>query len=273
MKTLTVLIAFFQLSIYFQVYSQEIKDPISKSIVSFIGETEPLFESTYVKSENGSDQKYTEFLISGIKSAPVDLQQIKALNSFAMVLASLSKEDAKAYGVKIGKEEEIRTEYQSFLYLGTIPISSEEEKLEVYLHAIKSVAFHLRVKEIPVYKNLEGITNYVEEELLKTRKFLSQEDANRINQIHLHFLFSIALENFSKFLSLGILEEKENLAFDQLATERAKAMPSAKNVSELSAQLKNLSKNDYLELDQKMVLLISEYLDLTKNLLGKVMNN
>lgn len=132
MKILVLpLILFFQLLPTSLLFGQKINDPIAHSILAFIETVDPLFESTYVKSEDGSDQKYTEFLISGIKSADAESQRIKSLSSFTMVMASLSKEDAKAFGAKISKYEEIRQEYQSFLYLGTIPVSSDQEKTQV----------------------------------------------------------------------------------------------------------------------------------------------
>jgi hypothetical protein len=273
MKRQIYLLFLFQIITYSKGICQDTSDPISNSILVLIKTVDPLFENSYIKSGDGQDQKYTEFLISGIRSAPVEIKQSKAHSSFAMVLASLSKEDAKAFGLKTGKDEEIRKAYQSFLYLGDIPISSDEEKLQIYLHAIKSVAFHLKVKEIPVYEEMEQVIDYVEDELLKNVESLPKDQANRINQIQLHFLFSIALENLSKFLSLGILEEERNPAFDRLAMNRAKALPVAKNVGELSKLINSLSKEECSELDRKMVLLIADYIDLTKNLLEKVIKN
>ena len=264
------LILFFQLLPTSLLFGQKIKDPIAHSILAFIETVDPLFESTYVKSEDGSDQKYTEFLISGIKSADAESQRIKSLSSFGMVMAYLSKEDAKAFGAKISKDEEIRQEYQSFLYLGTIPVSSDQEKTQVYLHVIRSIAFHLKVKEIPAYENLGMLNNYVENELQKNFESFSEDEAYRINQIQLHFLFSIALENFSKYLSLGILGEDQNPAFDDLANQRANVMPQVTNIGELSARLKSLGDNAALELHQNMELLLTDYLDLTSNLIGKI---
>jgi hypothetical protein len=271
MKPSYLIILLFQFIPFSQSYSQEFQDPISNSILSFIDQVAPWFETRYV-SHDGKDLKYTDFLISGIKSASADQQQIKALTSFAMVIASLSKEDAKIYGAKIGKDEEIRKEYQSYLYLGTIPISSEEEKLQVYLHAIKSIAFHLKVKEIPVYEKLEMVNDYVENELSKNLQTLPKNDALRINQVQLHFLLSIALENFSRFLSLGILEEGQNPKFDQLATSRSKILPQVKNVGELSESLIQMEGEAYLNLNKDVEALIGKYFDLTANLMGKIIN-
>ncbi|WP_241124374.1 hypothetical protein [Cognataquiflexum nitidum] len=223
-----------------------------------------------MKSKDGNDLKYTDFLISEIKSASEDQQKVKALASFAMVMASLSKEDAKIFGAKTGNDEAIRREYQSFLYLETIPISSEEEKLQVYLHAIKSIAFHLKVKEIPAYENLEMVNDYVENELSKNLQTLPKNDALRINQTQLHFLFSIALENYSKFLSVGILKEKQNPRFDQLTASRSKILPQAKNVSGLSDSLISMEGEAYLKLNQDMESLSGEYLDFASDLMGKI---
>jgi hypothetical protein len=270
MKFFVPMILFFQLLPTSLLFCQKINDPIAHSILAFIQTVDPLFESTYVKSEDGADQKYTEFLISGIKSADAEIQRTKSLTSFGMVMASLSKADAKAFGTKISKDEEIRQEYQSFLYLGTIPVSSDQEKTQVYLHAIKSIAFHLKVKEIPAYENLDMVNKYVENELQKNFESFNEDDADRINQIQLHFLFSIALENFSKFLSVGILEEEQNPAFDELASQRARVMPQVSNIGELSSRLKSLGDKAALELHQNMELLLADYLDLTSNLIGKI---
>jgi hypothetical protein len=270
MKFFVPMILFFQLLPTSLLFCQKINDPIAHSILAFIQTVDPLFESTYVKSEDGADQKYTEFLISGIKSADAEIQRTKSLTSFGMVMASLSKADAKAFGTKISKDEEIRQEYQSFLYLGTIPVSSDQEKTQVYLHAIKSIAFHLKVKEIPAYENLGMVNNYVEKELQKNFESFNEDDADRINQIQLHFLFSIALENFSKFLSVGILEEDQNPAFDELASQRARVMPQVSNIGELSSRLKSLGDKSAFELNQNMEFLLADYLDLTSNLIGKI---
>ena len=96
------------------------------------------------------------------------------------------------------------------------------------------------------------------------------DEAYRINQIQLHFLFSVALENFSKYLSVGILEEDQNPAFVDLANQRANVMPQVTNVGELSARLKSLGDKEALEVHQKMELLLADYLDLTSNLIGKI---
>lgn len=69
------------------------------------------------------------------------------------------------------------------------------------------------------------------------------------------------------------LSEEENPAFDRLATKRTKTLPAAKNVGEMSVLIKNLSIEDYLELDRKMVLLLADYIHLSKNVLGKVIKN
>lgn len=272
MKQLIFLFLFFYLNSFSEIYSQEIKDPISNSVLSFIDQVDPWFETRYVKTEDGKDLKYTDFLISGIRSVPVDQQQIKALTSFAMVMASLSKEDAKVYGAKIGKDEEIRKEYQSYLYLGTLPISSEEEKHQFYLHAIKSIAFHLKVKEIPIYENLEMVNDYVENELSKNLQTLPKNDALKINQVQLHVLFSIGLENLSRFLSMGVLEEEQNPRFDQLATSRSKILPQVNKVGELSESLMRLEVEAYEKLNQDMEVLIGKYLDLTTDLMGKIID-
>lgn len=273
MKPLYLFILFFQLTPSNGNFSQKAQNPISNSIISFIGQVEPLFGTTYVKSEDGNDLKYADFLISEIKSASEDQRQIKALASFAMVMASLSKEDAKLYGAKSGNNDEaIRKEYQSFLYLGTIPIYSEEEKLQVYLLAIKSIAFHLKVKEIPVFQNLEMVNDYVENEISKNLQVLPKKDAYRINQIQLHFLLSIAMENYSKFLSVGILEEEQNPKFIQLATSRVEILPQSKNVSELSDSLIRMEDEAFLKINQDMEVLLGEYIDLTSNLMWKIIN-
>jgi len=270
MKFFVPMILFFQLLPTSLLFGQKINDPIANSILTFIETVDPLFESTYVKNGEGSDQKYTEFLISEIRSANTEIQRTKSLTSFGMVMASLSKADAKAFGTKISMDEEIRQEYQSFLYLGTIPVSSDQEKIQVYLHAIKSIAFHLKVKEIPAYENLDMVNKYVENELQKNFESFNEDDADRINQIQLHFLFSIALENFSKYLSVGILEEDQNPAFDDLANQRANVMPQVTNIGELSARLKSLGDKEALEVHQNMELLLADYLDLTSNLIGKI---
>lgn len=272
MKSLLLVVLLFNLIPFSPSFSQKIKDPISNSMLSFIDQVDPWFETRYVKTEDGEDLKYTDFLISGIKSASTDQQQIKAMSSFAMVIASLSKEDAKVYGAKIGQDEAIRKEYQSFLYLGTIPISSEEEKLQIYLHAIKSITFHLKVKEIPVYKNLEILNDYVENELSKNLQILPKKDALRINQVQLHVLFSIALENLCKFLSVGILEEEQNPKFNQLANSRADILPQSKKVSELSESLLRMDGKNFISLNQDLESLVGEYLDLTSNLMKKIID-
>jgi len=250
--------------------NQEKEQPVVDAVVTFIETASPLFETTYLKGKDGSDQKYTDFLISSIQSAPPEDQLVKSLASFSAIMASLSKEEAKLYGSKIGQDEKIQQEYVSYLYLFAKAISSEEEKNQIYLQAIRSIAFHLKVKEVPIYENLELINGYVEEELLTNSQTLSLEDSFRINQFQLHFLFSFALENYGKFLSVAILEEDQNPAFDKLGTQRAELTPKAKNVNELSIAIKSISDPAYSEINRKLKYLLADYLGLVNDLLWDI---
>lgn len=90
---------------------------------------------------------------------------------------------------------------------------------------LKATDENLREKEIPFYENLELVNSYLESEISRNSDTIKAEISFRINQFRLHFLFSKALENYSKFLFTGILEKDQPSVFDKLATQKAEFMP------------------------------------------------
>jgi hypothetical protein len=257
MKINPLLALFFSLHLSYNCNSQttEIKPPtesteiIVNSIKEFIETTSPIFSTKYVKTSDGRDLKLTDYMkieIDNSKSKGNDYYLATTLCQFSSIIASLSKEEAKKYGVENNNSDLLKSEYQKYLYLSSSESMSSEDYIAVYLNAIQSVPFHLKVKNVPVFEDLDNVIYYISSEMESAKKTLSVPLAYKVNTLHWTNLYSIVLESYAKYLVIGVLEKEiTQYPFTELETKRRNLMPVVNDFSEFNNKYSLLSSTEY----------------------------
>jgi len=241
------------------LYSQDNNtQQIVNSIENYIEVFSPSLSYKYVKTPDGRDLKYTDYLKENIKSSKgSDLYLFTALSSFSSIIASISSNDAKEYGIRNNNSDSIRLEYQKFHYLTIDSHANDSKKIEVYINAIKAISFHLKVKDIPAYKNIDVLVNNLETITKKPHSFNTK-------LWYCHSAFSYALEAYAKTIVYGFLPENEILNYEyrlkDLSNQKQKLVNQINNTD---IPIRTLS-------DGEMKLIVS-YFDLINEAISSLM--
>jgi len=241
----------------------ESTEVIVNSIKEFIETTSPFFDTKYVKTDDGRDLKFIDYIKIELEKSKIegnDFYLAKALSSFSSIIATLSKEDAKKYGIENKNIELIKVEYQKYLFLSPQNLNSRDDYINIYLNSIRSISFHLKVKNIPVYEDLENLINLISDEISNNKNNLNEAESYKVNLLHCNFLYSIALEKYAKYLIIGVLEKDiPDFPFVELENQRRELMPKVDDFSELSKKLSLLNNSEYSESMNKSSEIIKGY--------------
>lgn len=236
---------------------------IVNSIKEFIETTSPFFSTKYVKAPDGNDLKLTDFMKNEIdksKSKGNDYFLATTLCQFSLIIATLSKEDAKKYGVENNNSDLLQSEYQKYLYLSSSESMSGEDYITVYLNAIQSIPFHLKVKNVPAFEDLDNVIDYISSEMKNEKPTLTLPLANKVNILHCNNLYSIVLESYAKYLLIGVLEKEiTEYPFTELETKRRNLMPVVNDFSELNNKYSLLTNEEYTSKINKSSEIIAGY--------------
>ena len=242
---------------------------IVNSINTFNETTSPFFESKYVKADDGKDLKFNDFVKNEIDKSKIkgnDFYLATALSKFSSIIATLSKEDAKKYGIDNNITELIKSEYQKYLFLSSSDSMSHSDYISIYLIAIQSISFHLKVKNIPVYKELDNLISFITVEINNNQNTLNESEAFKVNLLHCNFLYSIALDNYAKYLIIGVLEKDiTDFPFNVLENQRKEIMPKADNFSQMTQKLRLLNNEEYSEILNKSSEIVAGYFSIINN--------
>jgi hypothetical protein len=203
-KPISKLLIFLLLGINTVVFSQENSTKeIVNSIKDYINVFSPSLSYKYVKTPDGRDINYTDFLKEKIDSSKgSDIYLLTSLTSFSSLMATISKSDAKEYGIQNNSVDSTRFEYQKYLFLSLDPKADESKKIELYINSIRSISFHLKVKYVPAYKDVNNILNNLE-------KIISDPKPYNIKLWYCHSAFSYALGIYAKVVVYRFLPQKE----------------------------------------------------------------
>jgi hypothetical protein len=230
-------------------------DKMVSSIIAFVKSTAPMMSEAYVSGDDGKDVLFSDYMLKEIaeaKSKGDDQYRATALCTFSAIIAMMSKNDAKSFGEENGDVDILMEEYQHYLFLEPADPLTPEAFTDVYLSTIHSVLFHLKVRKVPFYENLDDIVYFISEEMNKATTSYEPPVAFKINQLHCAQLYSIVLEGFAKYLVAGMLNEKiTGYPFTELALKRRDAIPAVDEFSQLNAKMSQLSREGYAASLQK----------------------
>ncbi len=230
---------------------------------------------TYITGDDGKDMLFSDYMLNKITAAKTkgdDQYRATALCTFSAIIAMMSKNDAKSFGEENGDVDILMEEYQYYLSLEHADPLTPEALTDVYLSAIHSVLFHLKVRKIPFYENLDDLVYFISEEMNAATSSYEPSVAFKINQLHCAQLYSMVLEGFAKYLVAGMLNEKiTGYPFTELALKRRDAIPEVDEFSQLNAKMSQLSKEGYAASLQKTHETITEYFKIINMAMTKIL--
>tara|TARA_B110000238_G_C16116539_1_gene435133 strand:+ start:962 stop:1819 length:858 start_codon:yes stop_codon:yes gene_type:complete len=254
--------------------STESTEIIVNSIKDFIETTSPFFSTKYVKTSDGKDLKFTDYIKNEIdksKSKGNGYYLATTLCQFSSIIAKLSKEDAKKYGVENNNPDLLKSEYQKYLYLSSSESMSSADYITVYLNAIQSVPFHLKVKNVPVFEDLDKVIYYISNEIESAKTTLTVPLAYKVNILHFTNLYSIVLESYAKYLVIGVLgKEITEYPFTELETKRRNLMPVVNDFSEFNNKYSLLGNTEYTSKINKSSEIIAGYFSIINTAISTI---
>lgn len=184
-----------------QKEKSEIIQILSASIIQFTDTLATAFE-TKEYTEVVNDLPFGTYFRNEIKSVNQDsinfeFAQTKLFTTFCNMIAIISKAKAKRFTDDKKEFEEIHDEYIEYLNLQTNKPITSQELIANQFKAIKSIAFYLKVRNVPknkdLYELIDNLSNLVNEKF----KTLNEKDALKIGIYFANYTFCIALADYS----------------------------------------------------------------------------
>ena len=254
------MVIFLVLGIISEVSSQNKSvDQLANSIDKYIDIWSPILSSKYIKTPDGRDLKYTDFLKENINSSKgTDINLLKSLASFSSLIMTLSKNDAIEYGNAHNNSRSIRTDYQKYLYLNIASAASESSKIDIYINVLKSISFHIKVKDISIYKNIDKIIENLE--IITSKNY---EYETKLWFCNSAFTFIIA--DYAKTIVYGYLPDNKKEDYDN----RLSALDNKKQVLNKQGNDESISIETLSEGEIKLIV---KYFDVINDAIPIILN-